>query len=435
MTQTDTPSHPSSGTQPTLPPLRPLPRLGLGAVLIGKEEEALALEVLRSRELFRYHYSLPVEEQGKMAGTLEKEFCELIGTRHALAVTSGTAALEVALGALGVGPGDEVIVPVWSWISCFTAIVRLGARPVLAEIDESLGLAPGEVTRLATPRTRAVMVIHYQGAAVDMDPILEEAAALGIPVLEDCAESTGATYKGRRVGSLGAIGIFSFQYQKMITSGEGGMVVTSDPKLYERAVRFHDIGSVRPYHLQWITPQEPNFCGSQFRMNELTAAVALAQFRKLEATRRHCQALAGVIRREIEKLPGLQMRLLADPEGDNGIELYFFLETPELAARFNEALSARNIHIARMTGTYCHVAREYCRLGLAHAPGASPFAGMEPWPAPGYREGDFPRTDRVVERFISLPLGVLFTQEDACYIAETIKALHAEIVAPTLAGK
>lgn len=367
-----------------------------------------------------------------MTGTLEKEFSEMIGTRYALAVTSGTGALEVALGALGIGPGDEVIVPVWSWISCFTAIVRLGARPVLAEIDESLALAPGEVTRLATPRTKAVMVIHYQGAAANLDPILEEAAALGIPVLEDCAESTGATYKGRRVGSLGAIAIYSFQYQKMITSGEGGMVVTNDPKLYERAIRFHDIGNVRPYHLQQITPQVASFCGSQFRMSELTAAVALAQFRKLEATRKHCQALAGIIRRQIEQLPGLEMRRLDDPEGDNGIELYFFLKTPELAARFREALTARNVHIVRMTGTYCHVAREYCRLGLSHAPGASPFAGLEPWPAPGYREGDFPRTDDLVARFVSLPLGVLFTQEDACYIAETIRALHAEIVAPTL---
>ncbi len=435
MTQPDTTSHTSVDTQSVLPPLRPLPKLGLGALLVGKEEEELAVEVIRSRQLFRYHYSLAPEEQGRMTGTLEREFCEMIGTRYALAVTSGTAALEVALGALGVGPGDEVIVPVWSWISCFTSIVRLGARPVLAEIDESLCLAPGEVTRLATPHTKAVMVIHYQGAAADLDAILSEANALGIPVLEDCAESTGATYKGKRVGSLGAIGIYSFQFQKMMTSGEGGLVVTNDPKLYERAVRFHDIGSVRSFHEQFITPQEPNFCGSQFRMNELTAAVAVAQRRKVEATRKHCQALARCIRQEIEGLPGLQMRLLADPEGDNGIELYFFLETPELAGRFNEALRARNVHVARMTGTYCHVAREYCRLGLAHAPGASPFAGMEPWPAPGYREGDFPRTDRIVERFVSLPLGILFTEEDARYIAQTIKALHAEIIVPTLALK
>lgn len=406
--------------------LRPKPVLGLGARLLGNEEEELVMEVLRSKRLFRYAYDLPAAEQGAMVGTLEREFRELMGVKHALAVTSGTAALEVALGALGVGPGDEVIVPAWSWVSCFTAVVRLGGRPVLAEVDESLCLAPGEITRLATDKTKAAIVVHYQGAAADMDPILAEAKGKGILILEDCAESPGAIYKGRRVGSIGDIGIFSFQFQKTITSGEGGMVTTNSSDLYERAVRMHDIGLVRPYHLQFIEPKEKQFCGSQFRMNELTGAVALAQFRKLDQIRNHCRKLRDIVLETIRGLDRLKLRKIADWDGESAFEIYFYTETPELKAQFNKRLVESNIHCAMMTGTYPHYAKDYCIEGLAHSPSASPFAGME-MPAAGYLPSDFPRTEWMINHLVALPLGVLFTEEDAHYIARKVKEIYHEL--------
>src|SRR5206468_8270541 len=169
---------------------------------VGKEEEQLVLQVLHSRDLFRYYGHDP-QSPPQMAATLEKEFREKVGTKYALAVTSGTAALETALAALGIGPGDEVIVPAWSWISCFTAIVRVGALPVLGEIDDTFSLAPGEITRLATPNTKGVLLVHYQGVAADLDKVLAEAHSNGIKVLEDCAESVGATYHGKSVGTFG----------------------------------------------------------------------------------------------------------------------------------------------------------------------------------------------------------------------------------------
>jgi len=150
--------------------LRDLPLLGLGAAWIGAEEEELVLDVLRRRELSRYYGRSGVPPP--MAATLEQEFRTAMGTRYALAVSSGSAALEVALGALGIGPGDEVIVTAWSWIACFTSIVRVGALPVLAEIDENICIAPGEITRLSNKRTKAVVIVHYQGVAADMDPLL-----------------------------------------------------------------------------------------------------------------------------------------------------------------------------------------------------------------------------------------------------------------------
>jgi dTDP-4-amino-4,6-dideoxygalactose transaminase len=405
---------------------RSMPKLGLGVMLIGKEEKALVLDVLRRKSLFLY-YGRDPKNPPPMAATLEREFREKIGTKFALAVSSGTAALEVALGALGVGPGDEVIIPVWSWVSCFTSVVRVGARPVLAEIDDTLCISPEEIARLVTPRTKVVMVVHYQGVAADMDRILSEARKAKIAVIEDCAESPGVTYRGRRVGSMGDIGTFSFQDQKSMTSGEGGMVTTNDPVLYERAVRMHDLGSLRAYHGHLVTESVTAFCGSQFRMTELQAAVALAQLRKLDALRTRCRRSRDRIMRRISSLPRLQFRRVPDPAGDTGFEIYFWLATPQLAEQFQKRLTRWNVYAAKTTGTTCHYVRPYCQIQAAHAASASPFAAFEQWPAAGYRDKDFPQSEDLISRFIALPIGVLFTDADADYIAEVVCRVHAEL--------
>lgn len=407
--------------------LRPRPVTGLGIQLVGSEEEELVLQVLRSKRLFRYSYEIAPEEQGAMTATLEREICGKMGVRYALGVTSGTAALEVALAAMGIGPGDEVIVPVWSWVSCFSAVVRVGALPVLAEMDDTFCLAKGEITRLTTSRTKAVMIMHYQGVAADMDDLLAEARYAGILVLEDCAQSIGASYKGRWVGSMGDMGIYSFQAQKCITSGEGGVVVTSNPRLYERAVRMHDLGFVRPHHVLFVTPECAPFCGGQARMSELTGAVALAQLRKLDGLRNHCRKLCRRILAAIEGLPGLEFRRIPDPNGDLGFEIYFCLSNANLAKEFSSRLESRNVNCTKMTGTYCQYDREYCKNRATYHPPSSPFAKFEEWPAQGYRAEDFPKTEALIHRFVSLPLGALYTEEDADYIAESVRAVHQEM--------
>ena len=175
------------------------------------------------------------------------------------------------MNALEIGPGDEVILPAWTWHSCYAAIVLAGALPVFAEIDESFNIDPADIEHRITPQTKAIMAVHLQGNPCDMDPILAIAKEHKLQVLEDCAQSVGATYKGRRVGSLGDIGIFSLQLNKTITAGEGGAVVTSHPVLFERAARFHDVGMFRPVHAnvageERLTP----FVGTNFRMNEFS---------------------------------------------------------------------------------------------------------------------------------------------------------------------
>lgn len=410
--------------------LRPRPVPGLGLAAIGAAEEALVLEVLRSKALFRYA-GLDPATPPTMTARLEKEFRDTLGTDYALAVSSGTGALEVAMAAAGIGPGDEVMVTAWSWIACFTAIVRVGARPVLAEIDDTLNLDPAEIARLTTPHTRAVLVIHYQGVPADMERIQREAHRRGLFVIEDCAQSIGASYRGRKVGTWSDLATFSFQANKTMTSGEGGMVVTRDGWLYERAVRFHDLGNYRPYHVAMRPATGAAFAGGQFRMSELTAAVALAQLRKLETLRAHCRALHEHITTRVANLRGFTLRRSPDPAGDFGFELYLFLADAAQATAFRAKLDARNVNCGQRTGTYPQYHRDYVKNGRAHAPGASPFRGLEPWPAPGYRAEDFPRTEALTQRFVALPLGWLYTMEDADYIAASIIAVHGELF-PTL---
>ncbi|HTX54188.1 MAG TPA: DegT/DnrJ/EryC1/StrS family aminotransferase [Candidatus Baltobacteraceae bacterium] len=399
---------------------RTMPPMGLGECLIGAEERRLVLQALRNKELFRY-YGFKPGAAPPMVAALEREVCAATTARFALGVTSGTAALEVALGALGVGPGDEVIIPVWSWISCFTAVVRMGARPVLAEVDDTLNLAPTEITRLSTPATKAVLVVHYQGVPADMDAIMAAARGAGIKVLEDCAESAGARYHGHPVGVIGDVGTFSLQARKVVTAGEGGIVVTNDPRLYERAVRMSDVGQYRAFHEKLCPGVGPAFSGGNYRMSELSGAVALAQWRRLPTMIARLRRLRARLMKQIGKLPGMAFRRIPDPSGDLGFETYLYLPSAAAAARFRAALTEEGVNCTQHTGTYCHYARPYCLSGQAHAPGASPFARISPWPAEGYREGDFPRTRALIERMVAIPIGVLYEPQDIDSIAAAIR--------------
>src|SRR6266542_39604 len=265
-----------------------------GASMIGDEERRQVMEVLDRQTLFRYYGP---QTPDKVA-TLEREFARYVGTRWALGVTSGTAALRVGITALGIGPADEVIVPAITFIASAGAVLAARAYCVFAECDESFGLDPADLERMITSRTKAIMPVHLGGAPCRMDEIMDVANRHHIPVIEDCAQSAGASYKGRRIGSIGTVGCFSLQTQKIITSGEGGMVTTSDPVVYERASRAHDHGSYRfgrqGARVSGSTdaagvdesaappPQLQPFVAEVYRMGELHGAVALAQLRKLD---------------------------------------------------------------------------------------------------------------------------------------------------------
>jgi dTDP-4-amino-4,6-dideoxygalactose transaminase len=317
----------------------PLPPMYPGGMRIDAEEEAAVLEVLRSKRLFRYYG--PNEGSSKVA-ELEQAFAERMGAAYGLAVTSGTAALICGLVGLGVGPGDEVILPAYTWIASASAVVAAGAVPILAEVDDSLTLDPRDVEAKISPYTKAVLPVHMRGLPCKMDELMALARKHNLTVLEDSAQADGASYKGRRVGSLGDAGAFSLQFNKILTSGEGGMVITSDQAVYERAMMFHDVIGGQRNHI----PEEHILPGINFRMPELLGAVALVQLRKHEAiltdmrARKHMivESIAGLAKRK-----GVIFPTPNDPDGDASVAAIFLMPDAQLAHKTAQALDAEGL--------------------------------------------------------------------------------------------
>ena len=323
----------------------PLPAAYPGASVLGEEEMVLLKEVIENQSPFReYGVGTP-----HMVRDFEREVRAYLGVPYALATATGSGSFYCAMAGLGIGPGDEVIIPCYAWYTCFMAPVHAGATPVFADIDRSLCMDPDDFERKITPATRAVLVVHFQGATTNMDRIVSIARAHNVRVIEDCAQAFGVTYHGRRVGSLGDVAGFSLQQNKITCTGDGGLLATYDPLVFERAARYHDLGIIRASLASQLEgqPQEPQFCGLQFRMNELTGAVALAQLRKVD------RAVLGVTRgyhrqlvaRLSDTCDGIAFRATGDDEGDAGTALFVDLGTPERAAWFNQAVSAEGIRM------------------------------------------------------------------------------------------
>ena len=309
-----------------------------GPQFYDEVEKREILEVLDSREPFRWR-----SDNSKVL-QFEKAYADHIGVEHALGVTSGTTALYTAMAALEIGPGDEVILPAWTWYADYDAIVLSGALPVFVEIDGSFNIDPAEIEAKITPRTKAVIAVHLQGHTADMDPILEIAKKHKLRVLEDCAQCMGGRYKGKYVGSMGDIGINSFQLSKSITSGEGGAVVSKDSELFERAIRFHDVGSIRsPYKESLGGGMMAAFASCNFRMNEFTGAVLKGQLQKLETICKGLRTNARKVRRGIADLPGLRLRTSHDENGDLGMGVFLDMGTNDRRDKFLRAMRAEGI--------------------------------------------------------------------------------------------
>lgn len=314
----------------------PLPPMYPGGMRMDAKEEKAVLEVLRSKRLFRYYgpYS-----GGSKVGEFEKAFAAYIGIAHALAVSSGSASLVCGLAALGLGPGDEVIVPAYAWIASAGAVMAVGAVPILAEIDQSLTLDVADVARKITRRTKAIMPVHMRGAPCQMNTIMDLAERRGLKVLEDVAQAVGGSFCGQRLGSIGDVGAFSFQFNKIITCGEGGIVITKDEEIYNRIIMYHDVIGGQRNNI----PEAKILIGCNFRMSELHGAIMLVQLRRLQGLlmdmRQRKAVLKGAIE-DVARRKGVSFRTINDADGDTAICLVFFAPTAERALRVAEALNA-----------------------------------------------------------------------------------------------
>jgi 8-amino-3,8-dideoxy-alpha-D-manno-octulosonate transaminase len=318
----------------------PLPLEFPGIHHMDEEEVEAALRPLKSRSPFRY-YGIDLRHE---VDEFEQEFARFVGVKHALAVSSGTGALQTALSALGVGPGQEVIVPAYMWVSVAAAIVNQGAIPVLADIDDSFCMDPAQLEKQITPRTKGVIVVHMSGAPANIKPLREIARQRGLFLLEDCAQCNGGAVEGQRVGSFGDMAAFSFQMNKNMTAGEGGAVVTNDDRLYRRAFACHDLGYARDEAGRLIF-NDPDLClwGKGYRIDEIRGAMLRVQLKKLPHTIANMHQSKYRIRQALEKLPQIKLRRIVDPAGDTGCFLITTYADPATAKRFNQALRAEGI--------------------------------------------------------------------------------------------
>jgi len=396
-----------------------------GTQYYGDEESRELNDVVKTRRPFRWYG--PGNEPPMKVATFEKEFARRMQSRYALAVTSGSAALQTAVAAFGIGPGDEVILPAWTWHSCFVAIVLAGALPVFAEIDESFNIDPSELESKITPQTKLIMAVHLQGNPADMDRILDIAKRHNIRALEDCAQSVGASYKGRPVGSLGDIGIYSLQINKTITSGEGGAVVTNDPLLFERASRYHDLGNLRPLHEKVVGGAKSDaFSGSQFRMSEFTGGVLVAQLRKLDIIVESVRANARRVYDGIRDLPGIKLRHLPDPAGEIGSAVFLGFDGKDRCERFRAAMKAENVPVDHPGGSAILPIQPFVEhKRTVHT--AWPSFTSERGRAIQYGAACCPRTIDILSRFAGPSLDPKYSASDTADIVTAIRKVYPQI--------
>lgn len=317
---------------------------------IGEEEIQAVTDVLRDKGIFRFMK----DPETSAVSKLEALFAEKTGVRHVLAVNSGTSALIAGLVAIGVSQGDEVLVPAYTYIASAAAALALGAFPVIVEIDGSLTMDPDDLEKKITPRTKAIVPVHMRGTPCDMKRIVEIAQRHGLVILEDCAQANGATIDGQPVGSFGDAGAFSLQQYKIITAGEGGMVVTNSKEIYDRASIYHDSAYSFWMEAMAETPEAAEewrkkcFLGENYRQSELHGAVGFEQLKKRDRILARTRAIKAQLWAACETIPGAEMEAVNDREGDCGISLVFFMDDEAEANAISEKLRAEGVKCGTM---------------------------------------------------------------------------------------
>jgi len=361
---------------------------GPGAYWFGPEETNAVLEVMNAGYLFRYGDENNPKFQHRVA-TLEKEFARYCSTNYALATSSGTSALLVSLQAMNLKPGDEIIVPAYTFVATYSACIFAGLVPVLAEIDNSLTIDPADIARKISPRTKAILPVHMLGNPCEMDRIMEIAQKHNLLVLEDSCQAVGASYNGKKVGSIGHMGAFSLNFFKTINSGDGGLVVTNSEEKYEKAFGAHDQGH-KPNRLG-VEVGARSILGLNFRMNEITAAVGLAQLSKLDKIISILKKNKSMFKSIISEARSFNFRVLNDAEGETATLCTVIFDTREQALKVTKALNSKTIDQSgwHVYSNMEHILRHLKALGQPHT------------------KGSYPQTDDILSRAMNISIGVV----------------------------
>lgn len=308
-----------------------------GFEVFGEEEKQQVLEVFDTGVLFRYEFGDQRNGVYKVR-EFEQAFARYTGAAHAQAVTSGTAALKVALTAMGVGIGDEVITQGFTFVATWEAILDIGAVPVFTEVDQTLNMDPVDLAQKITDKTKAVIPVHMLGAPARIPEIKAVADKHGIPVLEDTAQAAGARLNGQHLGTFGACGTFSFDSVKTMTTGEGGMVICNDEQLWQNCSEYHDHGHDHAVNPGGRGGEGRSFVGFNYRMMELQGAMGLAQLAKLDDMCTSQRRNKEVFKEAAAKIAGVSFRDILDEQGDSATFFAFMLPDAAQAAGVNQVL-------------------------------------------------------------------------------------------------
>jgi len=342
-----------------------------------------------------------ISSEGPAVRMFEERFAERIGRRHAVAVSSGTAALDIAVAALGIGPGDDVILPAFTIISCAAAVVRAGARPMLADADPATwNMDVGQAADRIGPRTRAIMPVHIYGLPVEMGPLRELAQPRGVRLIEDAAEALGLTYRGRPCGAWGDVATFSFYPNKPITTGEGGMVVTDDDGVAERC------RSLRNLCFEPERRFVHRALGWNYRLTALQAALGLAQLENLGDIVARKRRLAAGYEERLADVPWLQRPMPRTDDAENGYWVYGVALADDVP--FDAAEAMRRLH----------------RRGVGTRPFFWPMHEQPVFQARGWFVGErYPVAERLARRGFYLPGGLTLTEAQQDRVAEAVREL------------
>lgn len=311
-----------------------------GFELWGADERKELNDVLENGILMRYGFDGMRNGHWK-ARELEAAICQTFGCRYAQLTSSGTAALTTIMAALGIGFADEVIMPAFTFVASFEAVISVGAVPVLVEVDDTLTLDPQAVRNAITPKTKCIMPVHMCGSMADLDALAEICKEYDLILLEDACQSIGGSYHGRALGTIGHAGTFSFDFVKTMTCGEGGVVMTNIEDAYIKCDGYTDHGHDHQGNDRGAETHP--FIGYNFRISELHAAVGLAQIRRLPGFLATQKRNHGLLKAIMSAVPGISFRRIPDPEGDSCSFLCWFLPTEELARAAVAEMKAEGI--------------------------------------------------------------------------------------------
>lgn len=356
---------------------------------LGKEEEENVIQVLRSGTLTGR------AREGGMVAEFEKIFARFLGVKYAVAVSSGTAALHASLLALGVGPGDEVIVPSFTFSATCNVVLHVGAKPVFVDIDlDTYTMEPSEVRKALTSKTKVIIPVHIYGHPADMKPIMELAAEENICVVEDAAQAHGAEYNGVKVGGIGRLGCFSFYPTKIITTGEGGMVTTNDEELAEKIRVIRNQGEKGDYATMLL--------GHNWRLTELGAAIGIAQMKKIDEFLAKRRRNAAYLTELLSSVDGLVLPL-EKKWAKHAWNIY------TVRLRNNEVRRDEAVSLLRKRGVGATV---YYPIPVHLTP---------LYRERGYSEVSLPNTELASKTVFSLPVHPSMTEEDVEKVALAVK--------------